>query len=154
MPERADERARERQIVVFELAGETCGIDITVVREIIRLPEVTRLPGAPDFVEGVVNLRGNVMPVIDLRTRLHLETVAPAKETRVVVVDGVEGDAGVIVDAVTEVLRVPGDAIEAAAGAGEGRGHVEGIVNLGERLIILLDIAKVIAAGELQEAAA
>lgn len=154
MAEREEERAGERQIVVFELAGETCGMDIGAVREIIRMPEVTHLPDAPDYVEGVANLRGNVIPVIDLRARLGLEATAPTKETRVVVVDGAEGDAGVIVDAVTEVLRLPADAVEGAASGGKVGSHVEGVANLGERLVILLNMRAVLSADGLQEAAA
>lgn len=154
MAEREEQGQEERQIVVFSLAGETCGMDISAVREIIRMPQVTRLPSAPRFVEGVANLRGNVIPILDLRKRLHQEAVAPDKETRVVVVDGGDGDIGVIVDAVTEVLRIPEDAVEGAGAGAEGREHVRGIVNMGERLIVLLDMTKVIAPRERDEALA
>lgn len=147
--------AGERQVVVFDLAGETYGMDIAVVREIIRMPAVTRVPNAPAYVEGVVNLRGKVIPVLDLRKRLGLEAAAPTKETRVVVVDSGGDDIAVIVDAVTEVLRVPSDAVEAAtAPRGAARGHVEGIANLDDRLVILLNVASAISADEAQAAAA
>ena len=106
---------QERQLVVFDLAAESYGVDIGTVREIIRVQEITHVPNAPDFVEGVINLRGKVIPVVDLRKRFGLEVGEQTAESRIVVVDIAGEDIGVMVDAVAEVLRISGDSVEAAA---------------------------------------
>ncbi len=96
----------ERQLVVFDLANEVYGINIGTVREIIRMQTVTFVPDAPEFVKGVINLRGRVIPVVDLRKRFGLPVTEPTPESRVLVVDIAGNDIGVIVDAVTEVQRI------------------------------------------------
>ena len=105
---------RERQLVIFQLAREIYGLDINWVREIITLQEITRVPGAPDFVEGVINLRGHVIPVIDLRKRFGLEASVDPRRTRIVVVDVPPHTLGLVVDAVTEVLRIAESVVEPA----------------------------------------
>ena len=102
----------ELQLVIFDLAAETYGVDIGSVREIIRMQETTKVPRTPDFVEGVINLRGKVIPVIDLRKRFGFKRAEATKDTRIVVVDIDGNDIGVVVDAVTEVLRLAADAVE------------------------------------------
>ena len=92
----------EQQLVVFDLSTEAYGVDIGAVREIIRLQDITRVPRTPEFVEGVINLRGKVIPVVDLRKRFGLPAEDESKENRIVVVDIGAQDIGVIVDAVTE----------------------------------------------------
>ena len=101
-----DEAAAERQLVVFSLAGEAYGVDIEAVREIIRMEEITQVPNAPEFVEGVINLRGMVCPVLDLRKRLGVDVSETTNESRIVVVE-IDGEqVGLIVDEVTQVLRI------------------------------------------------
>ncbi len=134
----------ERQLVVFQLAGEVYGININTVREIIRMQTVTFVPDAPEYVEGVINLRGRVIPVVDLRRRFHLGATECTDDTRVLVVDiGGEG-IGVIVDAVTEVRRVSTEATQPAAGIAttEQSYYIEGIAKLEDRLLILLDLER------------
>lgn len=134
----------ERQLVVFELGGETYGIDIHTVREIIRMQKVTFVPDAPDCVEGVINLRGRVIPVVDLRRRFRMPAQERGADVRILVVD-IEGeDIGVIVDAVTEVKRIPVDAIQADASIAttEDSYYIEGIARLDESLLILLSLPK------------
>lgn len=137
----------ERQLVVFSLAREVYGVDVSTVREIIRLQEITHVPNTPEFVEGVINLRSKVCPVIDLRKRLDLELGEATDDSRIVVVEIAGEDVGVIVDSVTEVLRVAGDAIEAApAIASKGTATIASdIVNLEDRLILLVDLGTMIA---------
>lgn len=140
----------ERQLVVFDLAGEAYGVNIGTVREIIRMQSITHVPETPDFVEGVINLRGRVIPVVDLRKRFGLTVSAHTAESRIVVVDIGGHDIGVIVDAVTEVLRVAGSAIEAASAliASEDSYYMDGIAKIGDRLLILLDLDRVLQASE------
>ena len=102
----------ERQLVVFRLYGEEFGIEITKVREIVKPREITRLPNVAEFVEGVTNLRGEVIPIIDLKKRFGLEATAMTEDSRIIIVDISENRVGLVVDDVTEVLRISGADIE------------------------------------------
>lgn len=148
----------ERQLVIFSLANEAYGVDIGQVREIIRMQSITFVPDSPAFVEGVINLRGRVIPVIDLRVRFSLAAAEATAESRIVVVHVGDEDIGMIVDSVTEVLRVPVTAIEAPSGlvTTEQSYYMDGIAKLEDRLLILLDLDKVLTSSEheaLREAA-
>lgn len=137
----------ERQLVVFDLASESYGVDIGAVREIIRMQTITRVPRTPDFVEGVINLRGKVIPVVDLRKRFRLVIAEQSAENRIVVVDISGQDIGVIVDAVTEVLRIFEDSIEPPSTVittAESK-YLMGIAKLEDRLIIMLDLECVLS---------
>jgi len=140
----------EQQLVVFDLADEGYGVDISAVREIIRLQEITHVPRTPEFVEGVINLRGKVIPVIDLRKRFGLAVKAESQDNRIVVVDIGDQDIGVVVDAVTEVLRIPTDSVEPPASVitTADSDYLLGIAKLDSRLIILLDLQKVLSVDE------
>ena len=137
----------ERQLVVFDLAGEIYGVNIETVREIIRMQPVTFVPDAPDFVEGVINLRGRVIPVVDMRKRFGLTVTDATSSSRVVVVDTGGEDIGVIVDAVTEVLRISEGSIEPASSlvTPEDSYYIQGIAKVGDRLLILLDIERALS---------
>jgi len=133
----------ERQLVSFKVAGEEFAVDIMQVQEIVRLAKVTKVPHAPAFVEGVVNLRGDVLPVIDLRKRVHLPEKAYNDSTRVVVVDQEGRKTGIIVDSVSEVMSVKKEAIEPApeiTRSTYGDHFIEGVGKLqgGERMFLLL----------------
>ena len=138
----------ERQLVVFDLASEAYGVDISTVREIIRMQTVTRMPRTPEYVEGVINLRGKVTPVIDLRTRFGLDESEEPLDKRIVVVDTGERSMGFVVDAVSEVLRVPSASIEPPSSVvmGVDSEYMIGIVKLPDRLISLLDLERVMEA--------
>lgn len=151
----------ERQLVVFELANEHYGVDIAAVESIIKMQPITAVPQAPAFVEGITNLRGNVLPVMDLRKRFGLShkdqgTKAGRDEKRIVVVsmDGMK--IGMIVDAVSEVLRVQEEVIEPPPPmiTTINSAFITGIAKVGERLIILLDLAKVLTLSEKEQVAA
>ncbi|MBN2238691.1 MAG: chemotaxis protein CheW [Dehalococcoidales bacterium] len=137
----------ETQLVIFDLASEFYGVDIGDVQSIIEMQTITRVPGAPSFVEGVINLRGSVVPIVDLRKRLDLNIGDQTKESRIVVVNIAGRDVGVIVDAVTEVLRIPYSIIEPASSmiTDSGSDYLRGIAKLENKLIILLDLDKVLA---------
>ena len=141
----------ENQLVVFDLATEAYGVDIGAVREIIRMQDITRVPRCPEFVEGIINLRGNVIPVVDLRKRFNLTVSEQSKDNRIVVVDIVGRDIGVIVDAVTEVLRITSDSVAAPSSVitTTDSAYLLGIVKLESRLIILLDLEKVLSDDEM-----
>jgi purine-binding chemotaxis protein CheW len=140
----------EQQLVVFQLAAEFYGVEISRVHEIIRLQSVTRVPRAPAFVEGVINLRGKVIPVVDLRRRFGLPTAEHTRASRIVVVEIGDQVVGVVVDGVSEVLRVNGATVEPPSPvvAGIDSEYIHGIAKLPERLVILLDLDRVLAREE------
>ena len=143
----------EMQLVVFELGDESYGVDISRVQDINRMQEITEIPHAPESVVGVINLRGRVIPVIDLRKRFGLPDAVHTKDTRIVVVH-LEGNLiGVIVDAVSQVLRIPADIVEPPSPvlAGVDSRYLRGIAKLDDRLVILLDLDFVLSRRE-QEA--
>jgi purine-binding chemotaxis protein CheW len=148
----------ENQLVVFNLANEDYGVDIGAVDGIVEMQPITAVPHAPSFVEGVTNLRGEVLPVIDLRRRFSLPQGETTKETRIVnvEVDGIR--VGMVVDAVTEVLSVAEEAVEppspivttvdSAFITGIAKVDGQGSEGSEGRLIILLDLAKVLSTEE------
>lgn len=140
----------EHQLVVFDLAGEHYGVDIAAVEGIIKLQAITSVPHAPAFVEGVTNLRGKVLPVIDLRKRFGLPQTQPTKDSRIVVVEMNGATVGMVVDGVSEVLRVGAEAIEPPSPivTTVDSAFIRGIAKVGERLVILLDLGKVLSAEE------
>ncbi len=140
----------ERQLVVFDLNEEAYGVNISQVREIIRMQEITRVPRAPEFIVGIINLRGKVIPVVDLRARFSMPETERTDEHRIVVVDVDGQDIGMVVDAVKEVSRIPSSSIEPPSTVitTNDSEYLTGIVKTDEKLIILLDIAKVISNSE------
>ena len=134
------------QIVSFKLGNEEFGVDILLVKEINRMTQITKVPSSPDFVEGVINLRGKVIPVIDLRRRLNLERVEHDKGTRIIVVEIKNRTIGFIVDSVNEVLRVPADTFEAPPEmvSGIGSEFIRAVGKLEDRLLILIDLNKIL----------
>lgn len=137
------EETDEEQMVVFSLASEQYGIRITQVQEINRLSQITRVPRAPRYVEGVVDLRKEVIPVIDLRKRFELEPKEHNQFTRIIVCDIHNKKVGIIVDSVLEVLRVGKNRIENPPDICEAQGadrFLEGIANLKERLIMMINL--------------
>jgi purine-binding chemotaxis protein CheW len=144
---------QEEQLVIFRLGDDFFAISIASVNEIIRMQKITPVPKAPSFVEGVTDLRGRVIPVIDLRRRFGVTPRADGSAGRIVVVE--EGDRllGMIVDAVDEVLTVPAESIEPVDEmvVSVDAEFLSGIVRLEDRLIILLDKEQVLSAGESQQ---
>jgi purine-binding chemotaxis protein CheW len=136
--------SQEEQFVAFRLASETYGIPIMLVHEIIRWCEITRIPRTLPHMRGVVNLRGNVVPVMDLRMRLGLPPAPETLESRIVVVETGSGVVGMIVDSVHQVIRIPTDRIEPPSEliADVESDLVTGVGKLEDDLVILLDIGK------------
>lgn len=132
----------EEQLVTFGLGSEEFGVDIMLVQEIIRIPPITRVPKAPSFVEGVINLRGNVIPVISLRKRFGMENAEDTDLSRIIVLEVDSRVFGIRVDAVTEVMRLEEDAIEPppSVAMGVDSHYIRGVGKIGDRLLILLDL--------------
>jgi purine-binding chemotaxis protein CheW len=144
--------SKELQIVGFRVGQETFGVPISLVHEIVRVPDITAVPEAPDYVEGVINLRGRIISVIDLRKRFGEKEISPSKKNRILVVE-VEGRMfGLIVDAASEVLRVSQAEIELPPIVfEEGElNYVTGVGKLRGRLIIMVDLTKILQKGELR----
>lgn len=139
-----------QQLVSFKLANEEFGVDIIKVQEIMRVQEITRVPQMPDYVEGVINLRGNVIPIIDLRKKFGLEVKERDNLTRIVVVNINEKVMGFIVDAVEQVLRLSSDQIEPPpdVGLAVGKEYIKGVGKLDDRLLILLNLDKLLTVEE------
>jgi purine-binding chemotaxis protein CheW len=134
------------QLVTFRVGSEEFGLDILRVQEIIRLQALTRVPNSPDFMAGVANLRGRVIPVVALRKCFNLADCEPDKQTRIVVVETKGNVLGFIVDSVSEVLRIPADTIGPAPRLTKvEREYVSGVGNLNDRLLILLDVERLLA---------
>ncbi len=150
------EKKMEHQLVVFELANEFYGIDIAVVESIIKMQEITQLPRTPAYLKGVTNLRGTVLPVIDLRNRFGMETQNDTKQTRVIIVTMGEVKVGLMVDGVSEVLRISDESIEPLPPMvnSVNSDFLKGIVRLEDRLIILLEVEKVLRVEEQNSLAA
>jgi purine-binding chemotaxis protein CheW len=137
---------KDLQVVGFRIGNETFGVRIGSVREIVRVPEITAVPSAPETIEGVINLRGKIIPVMDLRKRFGQTEIQPDKKNRILVVELDNKLVGLIVNAASEVLRIAPTEIEAPGNLfAEGEsGYVTGVGKLKGRLIILLDIAKLL----------
>jgi purine-binding chemotaxis protein CheW len=134
-----------KQFVVFQLSKETYGVDIAKVWEIITMQTITTVPHTAEFIEGILNLRGKVIPVIDLRRRFGLPQDEFTRNTRIVVIEISGNTLGMIVDGVSEVLRISSDIVEAPplAISNIDADYLEGVAKLEERLIILLNLDKV-----------
>jgi purine-binding chemotaxis protein CheW len=137
----------EEQLVVFRLGREAYGVDIGQVQGIERMQVVTRVPHAPAFVDGVINLRGQVTPVITLRARLHMEPAEHTRETRIVVVRMGNRGVGMVVDAVEGVMRIAGEQVEPPSElvASTDSAYLRGIAKVNDDLLILLDLEKVLS---------
>jgi len=139
---RSTQSFTDAQVVVLRVQGGDYAVPINRVQEIVRVPEITRVPHAQAGVEGVINLRGRVLPVVDLAARLALGITKRERSARVVVVDGGSESIGLLVDGVSEVLRVSAADVEppSATTTGNGPTAVLGVAKLGERLVLLLDL--------------
>ncbi|MGE9984210.1 chemotaxis protein CheW [Desulfovibrio sp. SGI.169] len=130
------------QLVTFRIGEEEFGVDILAVQEIIRLMQITMVPHAPAFIEGVINLRGKVIPVINMRTRFNMPAREHDSSTRIVVMELEQKIVGFLVDGVSEVLRIPASTVEdpPPVVAGIGSEYIRGIGKLNDRLLILLEL--------------
>ena len=137
----------EKQMVLFKLGSETYGLDIATVHEIIRMQPITKVPKSPYYVEGVINLRGKTIPVIDMGKRFGMEKVERDKSNRIVVVNLQDTTMGIVVDSVTEVLSIPTDSIESVSDVvtTANSDYLAGIAKLTDKLVILLELNKLLS---------
>jgi len=140
------------QLVTFSIGEEEFGVDILKVQEIIRMMEITKVPRAPEFVEGVINLRGKVIPIIDLRKRFGLSARGHDKHTRIIVIEINNMIVGFVVDSVSEVLRIPFSTVEPPPPVVSGleSEYISGVGKLEDRLLILLDLDRLLSHEEAQ----
>jgi purine-binding chemotaxis protein CheW len=146
----------ESQIVVCQLGQESYGLDISSVYEIIRFQECTAVPASPPFVDGVINLRGRIIPVMDMASRFDQRRSETSKSTRIIVAGTNGMRVGLVVDAVTEVLMVSEDAVEPTpeVASGYDAAYIRGIAKLGQELVILLNLGALFGEQEAQAQAA
>jgi len=140
----------EEQLVLFSLGREAYAVSITQVKEIIQDKEVTKLPNTPEYMKGIISLRGKVIPVIELASRLGVSAKKEA-DRRVLIVETTGQDIGLVVDEVTEVIRLQDSAIEPPPGVTASNEYIRGIGKDGDNLLILLDVDKLFSEGDMQE---
>jgi len=152
-----DEAEKERiaQLVGFKIGQELFGMNILIVKEIIREAEITAIPDSPDFIEGVINLRGDIIPVIDLRKRLKLPSYQPNETDQWIIILNIEGRvAGFIVDMVTKVMKIPLESIKPPPDivvAGLKSQYIKGVCKIDEHLLILLDFTRILLVDEIKK---
>ncbi len=147
--------AKEQHIVGFRIGRESFGVPIRLVHEIVRIPDITAVPEAPDFVEGVINLRGKIVPVVDLRKRFGEKEIISTRKNRILVAEVDRKMVGLMVDAASEVMKIPETEIEQPPNVFEEGDlqYVTGVGKLNGRLIILIDLTRVLQKGELRRLA-
>ena len=145
-----------RQCVTFRLDAEVYGINVMLVQEVLRITDIAPVPGAPSYVVGIINLRGNVVTVIDTRTRFGLPPKEMDDATRIVIIETEHQTVGIIVDSVSEVVDIYSNEIETAPNVGndETARYIEGVVSRGEELLILVDLNKLLTDDEWAEMSA
>lgn len=143
------------QWVTFRLATEIYGINVMQVQEVLRVTEIAPVPGAPNYVLGIINLRGNVVTVIDTRIRLGLSTAEVTDATRIVIIEGSRHVVGILVDCVSEVVDLPLSAMESAPNVGneDSARYIQGVANHADELLILVDLNKLLTDREWEELA-
>lgn len=137
---------KDMKAIVFQLKDEEYGVDVHQVKSIERIQEITRVPRTPSFVKGVINLRGVVTPIINLRSRFDIEEAEYTEDTRIVIVHANDLEVGMIVDSANDVIDVPGNAVEPAPSVvgGIDAEYLDGVAKLERRLLILLNLEKVL----------
>lgn len=142
----------DEQLVIFTLGKELYGVTIHSVESIIKLQAITQVPRTAAFILGVTNLRGTVVPVLDLRRRFNLASCDDTSNTRIVIINAEGGKVGIVVDEVTEVLKVPANSIQPppAMSTTVESAFINGIARINDRLVILLDLEKVLASSSRQ----
>ncbi len=140
------------QLVSFMLADEEYGVEVLKVREIIRMPTITKMPNVPQHVEGIINLRGKVIPIISMRRRFGLMESENGSQTRIIIMDVAGSLTGFIVDAVSEVIRIHSSEIQPppsmVTSGGVGQEFITGVFNHADRLLIIMDIDRMFSEDE------
>lgn len=141
------------QLVSFNLDQEEYGVEVLKVREIIRMNNITHMPNTPHYVEGIINLRGKVIPIVSMRKKFGLVEAGNNSHTRIIIMDICGELMGFIVDSVSEVIRISGSEIQpspSVAGGGVDQKCIAGVINHSERLLVLLDLDRMFSSDELE----
>jgi len=139
------------QLVTFVVGGEEYGVEVLKVREIIRMPGITKMPNTPDFVEGIINLRGKVIPIVSMRKRFGLPETECNTQTRIMIMDVAGDSMGFIVDGVSEVLRVSGSEVQPAptiAAGGLEQECIAGVISRPDRLLVVINADRIVSTSE------
>lgn len=153
MPRERENVGEEKKVIIFKLKNEEYGVDVTQVKSIERMEHITRVPNTPPFVKGVINLRGVVIPIIDLRKRFGFDLKDYNEQTRIIIVNVDEMEVGLIVDAANDVIDIPLSSIEPpprVVGGIESE-YLNGVAKVSDRLLVLLNLNKVLNPNEVKE---
>lgn len=145
--------AKVLQLVGFNVGREFFGVSIGAVKEIIRVPDITPVPDTPDFVEGVVNLRGRIVPVVDMRRRVGIQSAERNRGNRILVLELAGKVVGLIVDSASDIIKISEEAIEPPPDivSSIGAEYVTGVGKLEGKLIVLLDLTRLLSAEEMRK---
>jgi purine-binding chemotaxis protein CheW len=140
-----------RELLVFTLGAEQYGIDILKVQEIRGYESVTRIAGAPDFIKGVINLRGSIVPIVDMRLKFALGEASYTPFTVVIILNVMQRTVGIVVDGVSDVFQLTPDAIRSAPefGAAVDTAYIEGLSEVGDSMVIIMDIERLMSSAEM-----
>lgn len=141
-----------KQLILFKIAGEYFGVDIGIVKEIVPYQDITPVPDAYDFVEGIINLRGKIVTTVDMRKRLQVAKTMPREKTTRIIILELDGKLmGLIVDMASEIIRIASETINPPPEliSEAGAGYITGVVKHNDRLIVLLDLRRVLSAQEI-----
>lgn len=141
------------QLVTFRLGKAEYGIDIMQAKEIIKMEKITLVPNAPDFIEGVINLRGNVVPIIDLKRRFRLVEGEGERNTGIIIIRIDDIEMGIIIDAISKVLSIPEEDVQPPPPvfAGIGQRYIKGVAKIDEMLLIILDLEKLLTFDDVEQ---
>lgn len=148
----AEQLLNDMKVIVFQLRDEEYGVPVHQVKSIERMEHITRVPSTPEFVKGVINLRGVVTPIIDLRKRFGIAEETYKESTRIIIVNVAEMEVGLIVDAANDVIDIDADSIEPPPEVVGGieADYLKGVAKLESRLLVLLNLDKVLKADEVK----
>lgn len=143
----------EEKVVVFNIGDEEYAAEINQVERILEFEKITRIPDAPEFLKGVINYQGKIIPVIDLKVRFNLPETSIKEESKIIIAKHDEGDVGLIIDGVSQVLDVPSESITPPPDiiAGIVKEYIKAIIKLGKRIVILLDLGRILSFNERKE---
>lgn len=157
LPRAREETQQVKQLVSFRIAKEEFGVDILMVQEIIRLPAITPIPNASEWILGMINLRGRIIPIVDLRTQLRMSGLVGEeneRKRRILIIEMGGHVTGFVVDSVSEVMKIPVDEIEPAPNlvtSSISAAYISGVIKLPNRLIILLDFKQILKTKDKRE---
>lgn len=143
----------DRKVVVFSIENEEYATGINQVERILELEKITRIPDAPDYLKGVINYQGRIIPIIDLKARFKLPETTVREDSKIIIAKHDQGDVGLIIDGVSQVVDIPDESITPPPDviAGIVKEYIKAIIKLDKRIIILLDLGRILSFSEREE---